>query len=81
MAIIVTIISTDLLTNSLSHIFYFFLQKKIKFSASWWSGNEKYFCSLSVASRVLLQNYGELNRLFFFFNFFHVIPVRIITPC
>ena len=43
MKIIVTIISPSLVTSSLSSLFVF-LQKpktRIKFSASWWSGNEK----------------------------------------
>ena len=30
---------------------------------SWWSGNEKYFCFLFIASRVLLQSHAEFNRL------------------
>ena len=33
------------------------------FQQSWWSGNEKYFCFLFVASRAVLQSHDELNRL------------------
>ena len=29
---------------------------------SWWSGNEKYFCFVFIASRVLLQSNAEFNR-------------------
>ena len=48
MKIILTIIPTDLVTNSLLSFFCPFLKpkKEIKLSASWWSGNEKYFCYL-----------------------------------
>ena len=62
---IATIIPTDLVTNSLLSSFWTFLQTKtrIRFSASWWSGNEKYFCSLFIASRALLQSDAEFNRL------------------
>ena len=62
--IIVTITPTYLVTNSLSSCFCPFLQTKkqgIRFSTSWWSGNQKYFCFLFIASRVLFQT--EFNRL------------------
>ena len=36
---------------------------KIRFSASWWSGNEKYFCFLFIANRALLQGDAEFKRL------------------
>ena len=35
---------------------------KIKFSASWRSGNKIYFCFLFMASRPLLQDHAEFNR-------------------
>ena len=50
---------------------------RIRFSASWWSGNEKYFCFFFIASCALLQSHAELNKGIFL----HVIPVRIIVPC
>ena len=46
-------------------LFFFISYKpktRIRFSASWWSGNEKYFCFLFIASRALLQSYAEFNR-------------------
>ena len=52
--------------------------RRIKFSASWWSGNEVYFCFLFVTSRALLHRYVEFK-----FNkriFLRVIPARIIVP-
>ena len=48
---------------------------RIWFSASWWSGNEKYFCFLFIASLALLQSHAEFNRISL-----HVILVRIIVP-
>ena len=43
MKIIVTIIPTSLFTSSLLSLFGSFIEikKRIRFSASWWSGNEK----------------------------------------
>ena len=78
MKIIVTIIPTDLVTNLLASSFCPFLQTKRKtwFSASWWSGNEKYFCFLFIASRALLQSQAEFNKGILFY----VIPVCIIVP-
>ena len=36
---------------------------RIKFSANWWSGCEKYFCFLLIASLALFQMDAEFNRL------------------
>ena len=71
MKIIVTIIPTDLVTNSLLSSFCPFLHTKknsefkqeFRLSASWWSGNEKYFCFWFIASGVLFQSRAEFNRL------------------
>ena len=60
MKIIVTIIPTDFVTNSLSYK----SKTRIRFSASWWIGNENYFCFLFIANRALLQSHAEFNRLF-----------------
>ena len=38
-------------------------KKRVWFAASWWSGNEKYFCFLFIASRALLQSHPEFNIL------------------
>ena len=60
-----TIIPTDLVTNWLLFSFCPFLQTKNKNQVliSWWSCNEKYFCSLFIASLALLQSHVEFNRL------------------
>ena len=73
MKISVTIIPRGLVGNYFLSSFYPFLQTKnmIRFSASWWSGDEKYFCLLFVASGALLQSNAELRI------FLHIIPVRI----
>ena len=65
MKIIVTIIPTDLVNNSLLSSFCPFLQTKNKnqFFHKWWSGNEKYFYFLFIASHALLQSHAEFNRL------------------
>ena len=67
MKIIAPIIPTDLVTKSLlSKIFFVISYKpktKIRFSASSWFGNRKYFCFLFIASRTLLQSDAEFNRL------------------
>ena len=65
MKIIVAIIPTDPVTNSRLSSLCPFLQTKIRirFSARWWSGNDKYFYFLFKASRALLQNHAEFNRL------------------
>ena len=73
MKIIVTIIPIDLVTNWLLSSFFPSLQTKNKNqvsariknqeSASWWSGDEKYFCFLLIASPALLQSHAEFNRL------------------
>ena len=68
MKIIVTIIPTDLVTNLLLSSFFFLSYKpktRTWFSASWWSGNEKYFCFLFIGSRALLQSHAEVNRLLY----------------
>ena len=38
-------------------------KKRIKFSASWWFGNEKRFCFLFIASHALLQRHSQFNGL------------------
>ena len=67
MKVIATIIPTDLVTNSLLSSFFLSYNYKpktrIKFSASWWSGNKKYVCFLFIASRTLLLSHAEFNRL------------------
>ena len=62
MKIIAIIIPTDLMTNPLSVLSYK-PKTRIRFSASWWPGNEKYFCFLFIASRALLQSDAEFNRV------------------
>ena len=79
---IVTIIAPDLVTNSLLSSFCLSYKPKteIRFSASWWSGNEKYFFFLFIASRALLES--PANSIDFYKGIFlHLIPVRIIVPC
>ena len=51
MKIIVPIIPTNLVTNMLLSFFVLLQKPKtiIKFSASCWSDNEKYFCFLFIA--------------------------------
>ena len=53
------IIPTDLVTNSvLSFSFLSYkLKTRIKFSASWYSGKEKYFCFLFIVNHALLQSH------------------------
>ena len=64
--IVVTIIPTDLVTNLLVSSFCPFLQTKTRiwFSASWWSGNKKYFCLLFMESRALLQSHTEFKDFY-----------------
>ena len=64
MKIIVTVIPTNLVTNSLSFIFSLSYEprKRIKLSATWWSGNKKYFYFLFKASPALLQSLVVSNR-------------------
>ena len=78
----VTIIPTDLVTNSLLSSFSRVLQteKRIRFSASWWSGFEKYFSFLFIASRALPQRHTEFSRLLFVKEYSYVIPGRIMVP-
>ena len=65
--ITIIIIPTNLVTNLVCFYPLFLLSYKprtrIWFSASCWSGNEKYFCFLLIASRDLLQSHTEFNRL------------------
>ena len=65
MDIILTTIQANLVTNSLLSLFCSFVETKtrIKFSPSWWSGNEKYLSILFLVSRALLQRYAKFNRL------------------
>ena len=68
MKIIVTIIPSYLVRNLLLSCFFFFFisykpKRRIWFSASWWSVNEKYLCFLFIARRALLQSHAEFNRL------------------
>ena len=78
--------SRDSNSYRFSHKFFFYLLfifsykpiTRIGVSASWWSGNEKYFCFLFIASRALLQSHAEFNRLYKII-FLDVIPVRIIV--
>ena len=60
--IIVTIIPTDQLEICFYSLFTLSqkLKARIKFSVRWWSG---YFRFVFIASRALLQRYGEFNRL------------------
>ena len=48
-------------------VFLFFLsyksKRRNKFSASWWSGNRKYFCFLFIMSRALLQRHSQFSRI------------------
>ena len=79
--IIVAIIPTDLVTNSLLFSFCPFLQtrKKVRFSASWFSGNKKYF-SIFCLQRVTLYFKPMPNSTNFYKEFFlHVIPVGMIV--
>ena len=66
MKIIVTIIPTDLVTDLFLSSFFVLSDKpkpRTRFSASWWSGNEKYSCFLFIASRALLQSHAEFNKI------------------
>ena len=68
MKVIVTIIPADLVTNSLLSPFGSFLQTRkpkarIRFLASRWSGNDKYFYFLFIACRALLKSHAKFNRL------------------
>ena len=65
MKIIATIIPTNLVANSLLPFFVRLKEPKtrIKVSASWWCGNENYFCFLFISARALLQRYAEFNKL------------------
>ena len=63
MKIIVTIIRTDLVINSpLSPFCPLEAKNKNQILASWWSGNEKYFCFFFKVSRALLQSHVKFNR-------------------
>ena len=65
MKIIVTIIPTNLVINFYPLFVLSYKPKtRIWFSASWWSGNEKYFYFLFIASSAVLQSHAKFNRLF-----------------
>ena len=65
MKTIVTVIPVNVVTNLLLSTFCPYKPKiRIWFSASWWSGHEKYFCFLLIASRALLQSHAEFSRLY-----------------
>ena len=83
MKMVVTIIRTDLVTNLFLSSFFFLshkLKTRVKFSASWWSGNEKYFSFLFIAIRALLQSQMPNSIDFYKGISLHVIPVRLIAP-
>ena len=68
MKLIVFIIPTDLIMNSLLYFFVFSYKPKtrIRFSASWWFYSEKNFCVFVYSeplSTSKLQSHAELNRL------------------
>ena len=80
MKIFVTIIPKDLVTNSFLSSFLLFYKPKtrIRFSARWWSGNEKYFCFLLIASHLkAMPNAIDVYKRIFL----HVIPVCVIVSC
>ena len=62
---IINLISTNLITKLLISLFCPLVETKIriKFSASWWSGNENISVFLLIANRALLQSHAELSRL------------------
>ena len=65
MKTILNICATDLVTNSISSFLALSYKPKtrIRFSASWQSGNNKCFSFFFIASRALLQSHAEFNRL------------------
>ena len=82
MKIILTIIPTDLVTNSLLSSFCLSYKPKtrIRFSAIWWSGSEN--VSVFFLKRVALHFTAMPNSTDFYKGIFlHIIPVRIIVPC
>ena len=62
--ITVTMISTNFVTNYFVFLFIFSKkpQIKIKFLASWRSGNEKYYSFFIIPCSVLLQGFAEFIR-------------------
>ena len=50
----------------------------MNFSETWWSGNEKYFCFMFIASRVMFQRYFKFNEHEIIL--LHVISARIVVP-
>ena len=83
MKIIATIIPKDLVTNSLFPLFglSYKPKKRIKFSANWWSGDEKYFCFF-VCSESRSTSKAMPNSIDFYKGIFlHIVPLRIIVPC
>ena len=65
MKIIVTIILTNLVTNSLLSLFCPFVETKTKnqIFSKIVACNKTYFCFLFLASRALLQRYAKFNKL------------------
>ena len=75
MKIIVTIIPTNLISNSILSPFYPKKPKKrIKFSVNWWSGNNK------IMSFVQSKSPYRISIDFYQRMFLHVL-VLIIVPC
>ena len=72
--IIVSVIPTDLVINSLLSSFCYKPKTTIKFPKSWWSGNNKYFCFLFIASRVLLQSHAEFNDIYYMLFLCVIVP-------
>ena len=76
----ITLISSNLVTN-LFYSFFFLLEKtqiRMKFSASWWSGNKKYFCFLyskPCCVKGMLSSIDFCKRIVL-----HVISVCTIVP-
>ena len=69
-------------TFSYKVVFSYKLKTRIRFSASWWSGNQRYFYFLFIVSRVLLQSHAKFQQnfikeffymLFLFVLYFHAI--------
>ena len=60
MEIIITVIPGDLVTNLSLFVLSYRPKTGIRFSASWWPGNEK---NLFKASHTLLLSHAEINRI------------------
>ena len=61
-------------------VLFYKLKTKIRFSASWWSGNEKYFSFLFITRHGLLQSLAEFKWIYKG-TLLHVISVHIIVSC